>query len=204
MQRPSAKELLRHPFIKKAKKNSYLMDLIDRYRKWKITRGDETDSDSGGESGADMGNDDSDTDWNMTVKGPPADIPSESESSAGYSEPVNSGPSQQVQQQQNQRYVNGSRERSPPRVVNTVQQGGGVRSPHKEPAQAAYPSSKQESVSFSFHVLFKYASSHAQVYDQVTVYILGPVEIRKSRNFFPFSRARLRRNVSPKVWTRRT
>ena len=28
--RPSAKELMRHPFIKKAKKNSYLMDLIDR------------------------------------------------------------------------------------------------------------------------------------------------------------------------------
>ena len=29
--RPSAKELMRHPFIKKAKKNSYLMDLIDRW-----------------------------------------------------------------------------------------------------------------------------------------------------------------------------
>ena len=45
--RPSAKELMRHPFIKKAKKNSYLMDLIDRHRKWKLTRGDESDTDSG-------------------------------------------------------------------------------------------------------------------------------------------------------------
>ena len=47
--RPSAKELMRHPFIKKAKKNSYLMDLIDRHRKWKLTRGDESDTDSGDE-----------------------------------------------------------------------------------------------------------------------------------------------------------
>ena len=45
---------MRHPFIKKAKKNSYLIDLIDRHRKWKITRGDETDSDSGGESGGEQ------------------------------------------------------------------------------------------------------------------------------------------------------
>ena len=38
---------MRHPFIKKAKKNAYLMDLIDRHRKWRATRGNETDSDSG-------------------------------------------------------------------------------------------------------------------------------------------------------------
>jgi hypothetical protein len=84
-QRPSAKELMRHPFIKKAKKNAYLMDLIDRYRKWKLTRGDESESDSGGESGGDeTGGDDSDTDWNMTVKGPPSSISS-------YVEPLRSG-----------------------------------------------------------------------------------------------------------------
>jgi len=84
--RPSAKELMRHPFIKKAKKNSYLMDLIDRYRKWKLTRGDESDSDSGGESGGEAGAEDSDTDWNMTVKG----LPQSYTDSLGYSEPVNS------------------------------------------------------------------------------------------------------------------
>jgi len=47
--RPSAKELLRTPFIKRAKKNSYLVDLIDRHRKWKLERKDdggvESDSD---------------------------------------------------------------------------------------------------------------------------------------------------------------
>jgi len=68
--RPSAKELMKHPFIKKAKKNAYLMDLIDRHRKWKLTRGEESDSDSGGESGGET-TDDTDTDWIMTVKGNP-------------------------------------------------------------------------------------------------------------------------------------
>jgi hypothetical protein len=101
-QRPSAKELMRHPFIKKAKKNAYLFDLIDRYRKWKINRGDESESDSGGESGGETGGDDSDTDWNMTVKGLPANAyiepsspqqqpqPPPSYESVGYSAPVNS------------------------------------------------------------------------------------------------------------------
>ncbi len=104
-QRPSAKELMRHPFIKKAKKNAYLMDLIDRYRKWKLTRGDESESDSGGESGNEVGGEESDTDWNMTVKGPPVSyieplrsaataggapsLGSDSDS-MGYSAPVNS------------------------------------------------------------------------------------------------------------------
>jgi len=85
--RPSAKELMRHPYIKKAKKNSHLMDLIDRYKKWRLTRGDESETDSGGESGGDTNNDDEDTDWNMTVKGPP---PPHYTDSIGYSEPINS------------------------------------------------------------------------------------------------------------------
>ena len=101
LQRPSAKELMRHPFIKKAKKNSYLMDLIDRHRKWKLTRGDESESDSGGESGSEA-TEDSDTDWIMTVKGNPLEmmrgmegvgsdpISPPSYDSLGYSEPVNS------------------------------------------------------------------------------------------------------------------
>lgn len=35
--RPSAKELLKFPFIRKAKKNSYLVDLIERYRRFKAS-----------------------------------------------------------------------------------------------------------------------------------------------------------------------
>lgn len=37
--RPSAKELLKFPFIRKAKKNSYLIDLIERYKRFKATGG---------------------------------------------------------------------------------------------------------------------------------------------------------------------
>lgn len=37
--RPSAKELLKFPFIRKAKKNSYLIDLIERYKRFKATSG---------------------------------------------------------------------------------------------------------------------------------------------------------------------
>lgn len=43
--RPSAKELLKFPFIRKAKKNSYLIDLIERYRIFKAS-GEETVDDS--------------------------------------------------------------------------------------------------------------------------------------------------------------
>lgn len=45
-QRPTAKELLKFPFIRKAKKNSYLMDLIDRYKKWKSQRSEESETES--------------------------------------------------------------------------------------------------------------------------------------------------------------
>ncbi|CAL8102991.1 unnamed protein product [Calicophoron daubneyi] len=42
--RPTAHELLRHPFIKRARKNSILQDLIERYRRWREEGSDE-DSD---------------------------------------------------------------------------------------------------------------------------------------------------------------
>lgn len=45
-QRPTAKELLKFQFIRKAKKNSYLMDLIDRYKKWKAQRSEESETES--------------------------------------------------------------------------------------------------------------------------------------------------------------
>lgn len=45
-QRPTAKELLKFQFIKKAKKNAYLIDLIDRYKKWKTQKGEESETES--------------------------------------------------------------------------------------------------------------------------------------------------------------
>merc|ERR1712064_154314 len=53
-----------------------------------LTRGDESETDSGGESGGDNTKDGSDTDWNMTVKGPPSVYTGTD--SIGYSEPINS------------------------------------------------------------------------------------------------------------------
>lgn len=34
--RPSARELLKHPFVRKAKKTSYLTELIERYERWAV------------------------------------------------------------------------------------------------------------------------------------------------------------------------
>nr|CAG4641859.1 EOG090X09LE [Eurycercus lamellatus] len=66
--RPTAKELLKTPFIRKAKKNPYLIDLIDRFKKWRIMHnGDSgTDSDNSDSEGSHTDNDASDP-WINTV-----------------------------------------------------------------------------------------------------------------------------------------
>jgi serine/threonine-protein kinase 24/25/MST4 len=44
--RPSAKDLLRHPFVRRAKKTSYLTELIERYERWAMHhKSDNEDSD---------------------------------------------------------------------------------------------------------------------------------------------------------------
>ena len=61
--RPTAKELLRHPFIRKAKRTGYLTELIERYRDWKrdrALRGDQSlnsGSDQSDQSDSDDEND---------------------------------------------------------------------------------------------------------------------------------------------------
>ncbi|KAG4426681.1 hypothetical protein IFR04_000112 [Cadophora malorum] len=48
--RPSARELLKHPFVRRAKKTSYLTELIERYERWAVHhKGDDDDSDDGHE-----------------------------------------------------------------------------------------------------------------------------------------------------------
>ena len=46
-ERPSARELLKHPFIKRAKKTTYLTELIERHERWQVTHdreGSDTES----------------------------------------------------------------------------------------------------------------------------------------------------------------
>ncbi|EJW86271.1 STE/STE20/YSK protein kinase, partial [Wuchereria bancrofti] len=64
--RPSAKELLKHPFIRRAKKNSILMDLIERSADYKARLGPSSDSDQDEEVDSSGG-----TDWVFnTIKTP--------------------------------------------------------------------------------------------------------------------------------------
>ncbi|KAJ9602553.1 Serine/threonine-protein kinase PAK 6 [Cladophialophora chaetospira] len=44
-ERPSAKELLKHPFVKKAKKTTYLTELIERHERYMATRGGRSSDD---------------------------------------------------------------------------------------------------------------------------------------------------------------
>lgn len=44
--RPTSKELLKHPFVRKARKTSYLTELIERYTRWSATHKNTDDEDS--------------------------------------------------------------------------------------------------------------------------------------------------------------
>jgi len=70
--RPSAKDLLKHRFIKNAKKTACLVDLIDRYRRWKADGGDSGDDLSDENEGTNPDEDEDDTEWVFqdTVRGP--------------------------------------------------------------------------------------------------------------------------------------
>ena len=43
--RPTAKELLKHPFVKRAKRTTYLTELIERHERWSMENGNKGHSD---------------------------------------------------------------------------------------------------------------------------------------------------------------
>ncbi|XP_048246271.1 serine/threonine-protein kinase 26-like isoform X13 [Haliotis rufescens] len=67
--RPSAKELLRHQYMRRARKTGYLVELIDRHKRWKAERANESDSDDDSDD-SDNGSDEEvmKEGWIMTVK----------------------------------------------------------------------------------------------------------------------------------------
>ncbi|KAK8256527.1 STE/STE20/YSK protein kinase [Phyllosticta capitalensis] len=49
-ERPSARELLKHPFVRKAKKTTYLTELIERHERWVLKHGKDAEDESENES----------------------------------------------------------------------------------------------------------------------------------------------------------
>lgn len=68
--RPTARELLRHPFIRKAKRTNYLVELIERFRDWKRDRqGQHSESDSSSDEDNDNGQrHENDSGWVETIR----------------------------------------------------------------------------------------------------------------------------------------
>lgn len=49
-ERPTAKDLLKHPFVRRAKKTTYLTELIERHERWQAVHGDQDSEDESDDS----------------------------------------------------------------------------------------------------------------------------------------------------------
>jgi serine/threonine-protein kinase 24/25/MST4 len=63
--RPSARDLLKHPFIRRAKKTTYLTELIERYSRWKATHKSEDEEDYENDQAAYAGQHEQEVDEDM-------------------------------------------------------------------------------------------------------------------------------------------
>ncbi|XP_026738596.1 serine/threonine-protein kinase 26 isoform X2 [Trichoplusia ni] len=134
--RPTAKELLKFQFIRKAKKNSYLMDLIDRYKKWKAQRSEESETESENSDSEECRSGDSEADepWIMTVRGGALQPPADNKRSAR-----NNHHDDNVVPRERSRDRERERERDRESVVVGVGKHNGARSASPPPAAAPPP-----------------------------------------------------------------
>ncbi|KAL5005409.1 hypothetical protein ScPMuIL_018865 [Solemya velum] len=68
--RPTAKDLLKHQFIRRARRTTYLQDLIDKHKRWKLDSRNNDNSESDDSEGEEDSDEDSLDEWIMTVKDP--------------------------------------------------------------------------------------------------------------------------------------
>ncbi|XP_058798415.1 serine/threonine-protein kinase svkA isoform X2 [Phymastichus coffea] len=145
--RPTAKELLKFQFIRKAKKNSYLIDLIDRYKKWKSQRSEESETESEN-SDSEESKQDSDMDepWIMTVKGPhgikASSVVPITNSQQEEQQPASLSPSHtQNHRPQHNQHNQQQQQQQPPRP----HANGASRSPPKDSSLNHYKNDSRES-----------------------------------------------------------
>lgn len=132
--RPTAKELLKHRFIRGARKTSYLTELIEKHKRWKAAGGDGSDSGSDDDMSTDvdkdLGDGSSEDKWSFDgtvrhlpeglVPGENGPVPSESmsppEQQQQASMPSSSSSSEQLPQQQQNNHIEQPEVRKPVEV----------------------------------------------------------------------------------------
>ncbi|KAL8598907.1 Serine/threonine-protein kinase 26 [Nucella lapillus] len=157
--RPAAKALLSHAFVRKAKKTSYLTELIDRFRRYRQEKGADSESDDSDESISD-GNSENELepDWFLTIKdtNPALHLSNDNRaSSSGSPKPKRQAPTapalqQQQQQQQQQPSIPPLMQPQPPPPHLQQAQSQPLPSPHSHSASSALHSSSSSSSSFKW------------------------------------------------------
>lgn len=90
--RPTAKELLKTPFIKKARKTAYLQELIERFKKWRLSGGRQDSSSSDESDESDNDSESWNEEWIMTLKSSYDAVNGDGANAVPTANPLRSGP----------------------------------------------------------------------------------------------------------------
>jgi len=135
-ERPTAKELLKHRFIKTAKKASFLTELIERKQRWTLVPGN-TSNDHDDDDDDDDKRDDDGPGWDFpeTIKGKPAKFDEKKEEFAKSSTPA-PAPIQVPQQQQTTTSQTGRSNSNAPKPISLAANTSPVVTPSSPPSTA--------------------------------------------------------------------